>query len=347
MKQTITLLFFLLCVFSVKTMRAQEGIGTNLPDKSAALDIVSSQRGLLIPRIDIPDLLQSNPVVNPAQSLLVYNLGAGGTTPQGFYYWDNSANSGSGAWLALTAGNPSGTPTTVTAGENIAVSLDNSGGFPNYTIGIEPGTDGQVLITEENPTGQFHTLWVDPASFMSSGLTADNGLTIDQSTVKLGGVLTEPTIITTAGNSGANTLAIAGLEAAQTDNALVVAETDPTTEGVLRTVQRTLSVNANSNLQIGSTAISNYSPYTPFLHIYTDVSDLSTADVEITLPDPQLAEGQVITVKLTDTQNSGDADHYLTIYQFNQTEVLTYGALPYQGWVIKSNGNTWHITGRY
>lgn len=347
MQRITTLLLFLFCLGTGFNLRAQEGIGTNLPDKSAALDIVSSQRGLLIPRVDIPDLSLPAPISNPAQSLLVYNLGAGGATAAGFYYWDNSANAGAGGWVTLSGIGATTGHTQLSQGENIAISLDNSGGFVNYTVGIEPGTDGQVLVTEENPTGEFHTVWVDPTSFMSAGLTADNGLHIAQSTVKLGGALTEPTVITTGANSGVNTLAIQGLEAADAPNALLVVDTDPTTAGTLRRVQRAVSFEATTDLQISMTTITNYSAYVPFVHIYADVSSLSSGDLGITLPDPQSAEGQIITIKLTDEQNLGDAEHYLNVYPFGQTTVLTYGALPFQGWIFKSNGTDWHIAGRY
>ncbi|HLS30880.1 MAG TPA: hypothetical protein VK021_08495, partial [Flavobacteriaceae bacterium] len=87
---------------------AQQGIGTNVPDKSAALEIVSNQRGLLIPRFAIPDLEQGAPVTDPAHALLVFNNGEGVTTEPGFYWWDENANTGAGAWKAVTgvAGEP-------------------------------------------------------------------------------------------------------------------------------------------------------------------------------------------------------------------------------------------------
>ena len=80
-----TLLFVFLgnlCVFS------QVGIGTTNPNSSAKLHIESSDKGILIPRVDIADLSTAAPVTSPAESLLVYNENA--TTGKGFYYWNGS-----------------------------------------------------------------------------------------------------------------------------------------------------------------------------------------------------------------------------------------------------------------
>lgn len=64
------------------------------PDASAMLDIVASDKGLLIPRIALTALNSASPISSPAVSLLVYNTATAGTTPNqvtpGFYYWNGS-----------------------------------------------------------------------------------------------------------------------------------------------------------------------------------------------------------------------------------------------------------------
>jgi len=49
---------------------AQVGIGTNAPNTSAALDIASTNKGLLIPRMT---MVQRNLINSPAAGLLIYN----------------------------------------------------------------------------------------------------------------------------------------------------------------------------------------------------------------------------------------------------------------------------------
>ncbi|MGB0431257.1 MAG: hypothetical protein ACPGLV_12345 [Bacteroidia bacterium] len=61
--------------------------GTGNPDGSAMLEIKSSDKGLLIPRVDLDDISSNTSPVNaPAEGLLVYN--DGGDQAEGFYYWD-------------------------------------------------------------------------------------------------------------------------------------------------------------------------------------------------------------------------------------------------------------------
>lgn len=78
-------------VFSIVyiTMYSQTvGINTTgaVPATSAMLDVSATNKGLLIPRVDITDLSTAAPVAAPVTSLLVYNTN--GTTGEGYYYWD-------------------------------------------------------------------------------------------------------------------------------------------------------------------------------------------------------------------------------------------------------------------
>ena len=72
----------------VQTARSQAvGIGTSNPHSSALLEISSTQKGILIPRIALTGLTDKTTITTPAASLLVYNTNnalPGGT---GFYYW--------------------------------------------------------------------------------------------------------------------------------------------------------------------------------------------------------------------------------------------------------------------
>ncbi len=65
-------LFFLLILnFCFVTSFAQLGIGTNAPSTSAVLDLTSTSKGMLTPRMTT---LQRNAIVLPAIGLVVYNL---------------------------------------------------------------------------------------------------------------------------------------------------------------------------------------------------------------------------------------------------------------------------------
>lgn len=69
------------------------GIGTSLPNTSAVLDLVSNNKGIMIPQIS----LNQNNVSDysfmatlPTESLLIYNTNAAFPGGRGLYYWDNS-----------------------------------------------------------------------------------------------------------------------------------------------------------------------------------------------------------------------------------------------------------------
>lgn len=221
---------------STKTL-AQQGFGTNTPDKSAAVDIVSSKRGLLIPRLNLVATNDASPIAStPAQSLLVYNnatAGSGTTavTP-GFYYWDTNK------WVRIVSA-ATEKNTEVVGGNNVVVNsaLLPDGVTTRYTVNVDGGTsNGQVLVSIPNPdpatvaTEPFISQWVNASTFINGV----NGVTVTQVTnpttgivtneISLGGPLTKPTTITT---TGTNTLAIDGLEV------LTPTTFDPATQNIV------------------------------------------------------------------------------------------------------------------
>lgn len=67
---------------------AQVGINTPNPDPSSILDVKSTDKGVLLPRVTITTLTQQlSPNAPNAISLLVYNLGSS-AIPKGYYSWD-------------------------------------------------------------------------------------------------------------------------------------------------------------------------------------------------------------------------------------------------------------------
>ena len=67
-----TLLIVLLCWITVLSIHAQSvGVGTSTPNSSALLELKSTNRGLLIPRMTTA---QRDSIVNPAEGLMILNL---------------------------------------------------------------------------------------------------------------------------------------------------------------------------------------------------------------------------------------------------------------------------------
>jgi len=59
------------------------GIGTATPNGSAAIDIVDSAKGILIPRMT---MTQRNTISNPAEGLMIYQTNGS----KGFWYYDGA-----------------------------------------------------------------------------------------------------------------------------------------------------------------------------------------------------------------------------------------------------------------
>ena len=98
----IYLLFYL--VLAVTCLQAQNnvGIGTNTPNASAKLDITATDKGLLIPRVNLSGTGDVSTIASPATGLMVFNQTAAGSgatavTANTFYYWNSSK------WVKLEA----------------------------------------------------------------------------------------------------------------------------------------------------------------------------------------------------------------------------------------------------
>ena len=77
--------------FSITGLSAQVGIGTANPDPSAILHIQSTNKGVLLPKVDLQNLTDKYTVSNPKEGLLVYNerYDDQNNLRKGFYIWDN------------------------------------------------------------------------------------------------------------------------------------------------------------------------------------------------------------------------------------------------------------------
>jgi len=79
------------------TTDASIGINNNNPNPATILDIASSNRGIMIPRVALTSRFLANPIANPTNSLLIYNTANTATgvpsnieVVPGYYYWDTN-----------------------------------------------------------------------------------------------------------------------------------------------------------------------------------------------------------------------------------------------------------------
>ena len=186
MKQTITLMALLLMV---TISQAQVGIGTNSPNASAKLDVSSTSKGLLPPRMTT---VQRNAISSPATGLQIYNT-------------NNKAietfNSGTNEWFTVGSGNGSNYDNTVLG---VSTLFSNVDGYGNTAIGYgalysnTDGNDNTVIGNQSlasNITGSDNTALgfqanvstgaLNNATAIGSGAiaTASNMVRIGNSTV--------------------------------------------------------------------------------------------------------------------------------------------------------------------
>ncbi|WP_409416229.1 hypothetical protein [Flavobacterium sp. PS2] len=91
MKNKLLPLLFVLGSYSAYS---QVGIGTPLPNASSQLEVVASDKGILIPRINLTSSTDATTITNGNQnSLLVFNTANVADIKAGYYYWyDNKWN---------------------------------------------------------------------------------------------------------------------------------------------------------------------------------------------------------------------------------------------------------------
>lgn len=152
---------------------AQVGVNTTTPN--GALDIQSTNNGVLIPRVQLTNALDNTTVVNPAggalaTSTLIYNIGVAGVTPNdvvsGFYYWNGTK------WIAIAGntttpwslnGNVGTNPPTLIGNtlattENFIGTTDSKDLFfgTNNMSRMKISSFGNVGIGIDNPFAKFH-----------------------------------------------------------------------------------------------------------------------------------------------------------------------------------------------
>ena len=119
-------------MFITFQLSAQVGINSDnsAPDNSAMLDVKSTSKGLLPPRVALTAINSANPISNPAVGLLVYNTANAGIPPNnvttGYYCWNGIR------WI----------PVIAPQGNNVGDMQYWNG---TQWVNVPAGSNGQVL----------------------------------------------------------------------------------------------------------------------------------------------------------------------------------------------------------
>ena len=148
------LIVFLISVIALATAYAQNvaiNADASLPNSSAMLDVKSTNKGLLIPRVALAGTADVTTVPSPATSLMVYNTSAAGTgttaVVPGYYYWNGSA------WVRLVSSTTtySSTKTMIPFASGGSVTLTTLADGSSGNVGLVGfGNNGTTTIGGSN-----------------------------------------------------------------------------------------------------------------------------------------------------------------------------------------------------
>jgi len=160
MKTTIKplLILALAVLLSSNQNTAQNvGIGSTsfTPDASAGLEVRYTDKGVLIPNVNIADLSTADPVTSPSVSLLVYNTNE--TTGEGFYYWNGTE------WVPIGGSNSGGGSVERYLGEEYL------GGIIYYLYLDENGVQRGLIVSKTETT----VAWQSSASTTNANRSWD------------------------------------------------------------------------------------------------------------------------------------------------------------------------------
>lgn len=157
---------YLLTILGIHNLiNAQVGIGTTNPNTSSALEINSTNKGLLVPRMT---QAQKNAITTPANGLMIYQTDG----ISGFYYYNGSIwlNIGASSGWNLT-GNSGTTPASNKIGtsDNQDLSL-----VTNNSEAMRITSNGNNGIGTNTPSTKLHIVGSTPASQILNDGFEDN-----------------------------------------------------------------------------------------------------------------------------------------------------------------------------
>jgi len=167
MKRILPVLVVLLYSMMASSQTGSVGIGTTSPNSSAALEIASSTKGILIPRMSS---VQRNAIPSPAAGLMVYD-----NTTNSFWFRNNIS------WVEIsdTANNiwkKNGSNAVVNVPDNVGIGNDTPQYHldirkPNATIGL---TDAQTDEFSGSITGNSKNLVINASRSLLGQPTPGN-----------------------------------------------------------------------------------------------------------------------------------------------------------------------------
>ncbi len=164
MRRSIILLIGYLFT-TIGITNAQVGIGTTNPVPSSMLDVSSTNKGVIFPRVALNSNTDKATIESPEKGILVYNTGASGLKVEGYMFWDGSEwkrfNAGTTTNPSITAlqcNNATISPTIFKANqpyEGIMIVPYTGGNGGSYPAGDPISSSGNTGLTATLQSGEL------------------------------------------------------------------------------------------------------------------------------------------------------------------------------------------------
>lgn len=169
MKNLIVIAF----LFAATTTSAQVGIGTATPNASAQLDVTSTNKGLLPPRVALTSTTDVSTISSPATGLVVYNTANTSDVIAGYYYYSGSS------WNRLMTGIKTAVEAwaqTLGASSSGKIYFSQHAGYPVIPENLPDGFTVDI-VNYSNSHGALTTLSTAKYHTKNSGWNNGTGLT--------------------------------------------------------------------------------------------------------------------------------------------------------------------------
>lgn len=346
-------LFFL----GITSSFSQVGIGTEYPEPSAALEILASDKGILIPRVSLQSITDQTTITGAlSNGLLVFNTSTQNILLPGFYYWYTNS------WHRIGGVND-------TFIETITYLIDNQNGTYTYTneegtitIMDIPNAVVEDLLSQGRIYQQISTLFNITETLTFLQLEADgtsleyideqgNAHLIDllqiirdnERTIDMQDGAHTTISETTIGNQ---TTYQVDVPVASGANALL-----PSSYGVVKE----LALEPQITLTTQGELLLNYENIYKVVSVTSDYMIVSNdaiilgnpmhSDIYINLPDPTTHKGKKYTVK----KENNEEDYYVNVIG-NIAGIPNqelYTAIPHSGWTFVSDGIQWRVESKF